>query len=85
MNEPQKPSDLIIYEDMDSLKNSIINIVQNARLPLSVIKLILQSTTNELVSVIDKTLEAERNKYYTALSEYQTQVSQEQKVKKDTK
>ncbi len=72
MNEPQKSLNIIISDEIELLENSLINIIQNSKLPFSVIKVVLKSTTNNIMAMIDNAIETEKNKYYSELSEYQS-------------
>ena len=81
MQEPQKPTNVAINEEIEILKSNIVNSVQSCRLQIPIVKLVLQQITNDLNYAFDRQVDSERNQYYAALSEYQAQI---EKAKTET-
>lgn len=77
MQEPQKPTNVAINEEIEMLKSNIVNSVQSCRLQIPIVKLVLQQITNDLNYAFDRQVDSERNQYYTILSEYQAQIEKD--------
>lgn len=57
-----KPPDILLDDEINGLRNAMIEAVNRSRLPMPVIKLVIQSTARDISLAITGQLDGQRNK-----------------------
>lgn len=63
-NKNEKPFDIICSETYEHMSTELINIIETAKVPLSVSKLILVQVTNNILNSINNEIEKQKDNYY---------------------
>ena len=69
MDTIQKPFNVLCIEETTTLKNNLLNVIQESQLPLAIRKMVIEQEVTNILIQIDNAIKKEEQDYYKKIAE----------------